>query len=137
MKLFLYTDGGSRNNPGPAGIGGIGLDAHGKEVFRFKKFLGNATNNQAEYSALIEGLKKASHAGANEVSCFLDSELVVKQLNGHYKIKHPDIKPLAAEALKLTNKFNNVNFSHIKREKNQIADRLVNEAIDEHTQRRE
>lgn len=130
-KLFLYTDGGSRNNPGPAGIGGVAFDNKKKEVFKFKKFIGEKTNNQAEYQALIEGLKKAAETGAEYVNCFLDSELVVKQLNGLYKIKNEGIQPLAAQVLVLTNKFKNVTFQHVLREKNKVADELVNEAIDE------
>src|SRR3989338_1686640 len=129
MKLLLYTDGGSRNNPGAAGIGGVAYSAEGKEVFKFKKFLGIATNNQAEYLALIEGLKKAHALGTEDLHCFLDSELVVRQLNGLYKIKNPELKPLAAEILKLSNKFKNIRFSHVSREKNAVADKLVNEAM--------
>ncbi len=130
-KLFLYTDGGSRNNPGPAGIGGVAFDEVGREVFRFKKFMGTKTNNQAEYLALIEGLSLAVANGFTGVDIFLDSELVVRQLNGVYKIKHPEIQPLAGEVIKLKNKFKNIRFAHVLRDKNKIADSLVNEAIDE------
>ncbi|OGE85070.1 MAG: hypothetical protein A3J48_02755 [Candidatus Doudnabacteria bacterium RIFCSPHIGHO2_02_FULL_46_11] len=131
MKINLYTDGGSRNNPGPAGVGGVAFDESGEEIFRFKKFLGEKTNNQAEYLALIEGLRIAELKGYQAVECFLDSELVVKQLSGLYKIKHPDIQPLVAEVLKLKNKFKSISFKHVLREKNKTADSLVNEAIDE------
>ena len=131
MKLLLFTDGGSRNNPGPAGIGGVGYDKKGAEVFRFKKFLGQKTNNQAEYMALLEGLALAYNKGFKEIASFMDSELVVKQLNGFYKIKHPELKSLVSEVLKLKNQFSQITFKHITREKNKFADRLVNEAIDE------
>ena|SRR3989338_2056367 len=132
-KLILFTDGGSRNNPGAAGIGGVAFKAsvEGHEVFRFKKFLGTKTNNQAEYLALIEGLSLALERGYQEIECFLDSELVVKQLNGLYKIKHSDLKPLAEEVNDLKTQFSRAVFIAIPRAKNKIADLLVNEAIDE------
>ena len=131
MKINLYTDGGSRNNPGPAAIGGVAFDDKNIEVFKFTKYLGQKTNNQAEYLGLIEGLKKSQEVGAKEVNCFLDSELVVKQLNGLYKIKHEELKPLAFEVKELLNNFEKVTFTAVLREKNKIADKLVNEALDE------
>ncbi|MFC1618042.1 ribonuclease HI family protein [Patescibacteria group bacterium] len=124
----LYTDGGSRGNPGPAGAGGV-LILDKKKTF--KKYLGEMTNNQAEYSAMIEGMKLAAEEGVTELEVFLDSELIVKQMRGQYKVKNHGLKPLFAEALKLTNNFSNITFQHVYREKNQLADKLVNEAIDE------
>lgn len=130
MKVIIYTDGGARGNPGPAGIGVVIYDEHGKIVEQLKKYIGETTNNQAEYQALIFGLKKAKDLKATEVECFLDSELVVKQLNGQYKVKD---KNLAAHFLKiwnLKNDFKKVTFKYVARDKNKLADRLVNEAID-------
>lgn len=131
MKINLYTDGGSRNNPGPAGIGGVAFDENGGELFRFKKFLGIKTNNQAEYLALLEGLNKSKEAGFKEVNCFLDSELVVKQLMGLYKIKHQELKPLADQVKQVLKDFDYYTFTAVPRAKNKIADKLVNEALDE------
>src|SRR3989344_1133163 len=124
-KLTLFTDGGSRNNPGPAGIGGVAYDHNHNEVFRFKKFIGIKTNNQAEYAALIEGLTLAEKYNARDVDSVLDSELVVRQLNGQYKVKHPDIKPLVERVFQLKNGFGKVTFRHVLRNKNAIADKLV------------
>ena len=130
-KLIIYSDGGARGNPGPAAIGFVISDAGGHELKRFKHYLGVATNNQAEYRALIAALTEANKLGFDRVVCRLDSELVVRQLTGQYKIKEPGLKPLAAEALALTQKFLQVEFTHVPREQNKIADALVNEALDE------
>lgn len=130
MKLKLFTDGGSRNNPGPAGIGGILLDQDDKQLDCFKKYIGEATNNEAEYSALVEGLKIAK-IRTDELDCFLDSELVVRQLNGIYKVKHEGMKRLYDEVQVLKMGFKHISFQHVLREKNKLADKLVNEAIDE------
>ena len=124
------TDGGARGNPGPAGIGVAIYGEKGKLIGRHSKFIGTATNNQAEYKASILGLEKAKELKAKEVRCFLDSELVVKQLIGQYRVKDKDLKPLFAEILKLTNNFDSVIFKHIPREENKLADKLVNLAID-------
>jgi len=129
----LYTDGGARGNPGPAGIGGVVnyVNSEGNKVQKkFKEYIGEATNNQAEYQALLKGLHLAGELGIRELSVKMDSELIVKQLRGEYKVKNPDLKPLFAEALKLTNKFANVTFNHVRREKNREADSLVNQALD-------
>jgi ribonuclease HI len=130
-KLIIYTDGGSRGNPGHAAIGYVIYDFGGKEITRFKHYLGITTNNQAEYRALIAALEEAAKHSASEVVCNLDSELVVKQLQGSYKIREEGLKPLAAEALRLSSKFARIEFNHIPREKNKLADQLVNEALDE------
>lgn len=129
-KLTIYTDGGARGNPGPAGIAYVIYDENNKLIAKNSKLIGTATNNQAEYQALIFGLEKAKNLKGKKISCLLDSELVVKQLTGLYKVKDKDLKPLFAKILILTNKFDLVTFKHIPREKNKLADKLVNLAID-------
>ncbi len=130
-KFLIYSDGGSRGNPGHSAIGFVIYDQGGQEITRFKHYLGITTNNQAEYKALIAALEESAKLGAVEVVCHLDSELVVRQLQGSYKVREEGLKPLAAEALRLTSKFNRIEFAHIPREKNKLADQLVNEALDE------
>lgn len=131
-KIIMFTDGGSRGNPGPAGIG-VYIETLNKE---YGECIGEATNNVAEYAALIFGLKKLKQLlGKNktkqyEVECFLDSELVVKQLNHEYKLKEEYIQKNFVEIWNLMLDFKNVIFKHIPREKNKIADALVNEALD-------
>lgn len=129
-KLVIYTDGGARGNPGPAAIGVVIYGAGEKPIKKIGKHIGLGTNNQAEYKALIVGLTEASNLGASEVVCFLDSELVVRQLTGKYKVKEQELKNLAAEVFKLSNKFLRVEFKYVPREKNKLADKLVNEALD-------
>jgi ribonuclease HI len=128
-KAIIHTDGGARGNPGPAGIGVV-LKL-GDLSHEFKKYIGQATNNQAEYRALILGLEKAQEFRAQEIECFLDSELVVKQLNREYKVKDRDLAPLFIKVWNLSLSFKKASFKHIFREQNKEADRLVNEAIDE------
>ncbi len=127
----LYTDGGARGNPGPAGIGVV-LKVKGQKS-KVKKTIGTATNNQAEYQALIAGLELARTEQVEDLKVFMDSELIVKQMRGEYRVKNADLKPLFAKSLALTNKFNSIAFHHIPREKNKEADKLVNEAIDQAT----
>ena len=129
-KATLYTDGGARGNPGPSAIGVI-LEIGGKGR-GFKKYIGEATNNQAEYQAIIFGLEKAKEAGVTEVQCCLDSELVVKQLNYEYKVKNKDLVPLFVRVWNLSKEFKKVSYKHIYREDNIKADKLVNEALDDH-----
>lgn len=127
---IIFSDGGARGNPGPAGIGAV-LKI-GDQEFLFKKYIGETTNNQAEYQALLLGLEKAKEHGAAEADCYLDSELVVKQMRREYKVKDKD---LARQFIKIWNflpQFKRVDFHHVAREKNRLADRLVNEALDEH-----
>ena len=135
-RLIINTDGGARGNPGPAGIGAVFYFDDGtgnqKLIAEIKEYIGEQTNNFAEYTALIKALEKAAELGYERVLCVLDSELVVKQLNGLYKVREETLKPLATKVLSLTNKFKSVTFTHVKREKNKEADRLVNEAIDEY-----
>ncbi|MDD5043184.1 MAG: ribonuclease HI family protein [Patescibacteria group bacterium] len=129
MKLKVYTDGGARGNPGPAGIGAVIKDLK-KVLWSAGKYIGETTNNQAEYKALIFGLEKAKELKAVEVECFLDSELVAKQMNREYKVKDKDLAPLFVKVWNLTMGFKKVTFKHIYREDNKDADFLVNEAID-------
>jgi ribonuclease HI len=132
MSLVIYTDGGARGNPGPAGIG-IVIEDDGKIVGEIKKYLGdNLTNNWAEYQALIAGLGELVERdyAKRKLEVRMDSELIVKQMKGEYKVKHPDLKPLHMQVRELLHHFPHTTFTHIPREKNKIADRLVNEAID-------
>jgi ribonuclease HI len=131
-KLVINTDGGSRNNPGPAGIGVVFSDEQGEVMAKYKEYIGEATNNIAEYSALIKGLEKAKDFEAAEIECRLDSELVVKQLNGEYKMKNEGLKPLFVKVNDLVKNFNKISFLHVRREFNKEADKLVNQAIDLH-----
>lgn len=132
-RAILHTDGGARGNPGPAGIGAV-LQINSQKKL-FKKYLGEATNNQAEYQAIILGLEEARQAGATSVDCFLDSELVVKQLNREYKVKNKELAPLFVKVWNLSQQFERVTFKHVYREDNQEADCLVNEAVDEELKR--
>lgn len=136
-KLIIYTDGGARGNPGPAAIGVAIFDVANTHnpIKTLSLYLGETTNNQAEYKALIAGLEEAKKLGAQELVCFLDSELVVKQLTGLYKIKEAGLKDLAMDALRLKNTFTQVEFKHIPREKNKLADQLVNEALDKEAEK--
>ncbi len=134
MKLIINTDGGARGNPGPAGIGVVICDEHHRLISEHKNYIGEATNNVAEYQALILALNQASKIGADELLIQMDSELIVRQMIGQYKIKEPALKILAAEVIKLKNHFKKVEFKHVRREQNKEADRLVNEAIDAATE---
>lgn len=140
-NLKIYTDGGARGNPGLAACGAVIKNEKGEVVLKASKFIGIATNNQAEYKALILALEKAReilNSGENAKSlvknknleCHLDSELVVKQLNGEYKIKNEGLKPLFAQARNLISKFDSVKFIYIPREQNKSADKLVNKELD-------
>ena len=129
-KITIYTDGGARGNPGPAGIGVV-LKFDDKQYF-YKKYIGETTNNQAEYQAVILGLEKAKEMGASEVDVFLDSELVQQQLTGQYKVKNQELAPLFVKVWNLSQSFKKVKYIHIYRADNKLADKLVNEAIDEH-----
>jgi len=127
-QIIIHTDGGARGNPGPAGIGAV-LNIDG-EIKEYSEYVGRATNNQAEYQALILALKKAKSFAPRGVKCYLDSELIVKQLNKIYKIKNKDLKPLFDRIITLSENFSKISFSHIPREKNKEADKLVNQALD-------
>ncbi len=130
MKARLFTDGGSRGNPGPAAFGyvleaddGHVLDARGEAI-------GVATNNVAEYRALVEGLKRAVELGVGEVDVVSDSELLVKQMSGDYKVKNEALRVLSLEAATLARRLARVTYTAVRREQNELADKLVNEALD-------
>lgn len=126
----LFTDGGARGNPGPSATGIFLFDKEDKLVTFTGTYLGEKTNNFAEYSALIEGLKLAKKEKVKEINCHLDSELVVKQLNGEYKVKNEDMQMLFKEVEKLKKDFENIKFTHVRRENNKFADRMVNIILD-------
>jgi len=130
MKVVVYTDGASRGNPGDAGAGAVVLDAGGKELAAVGEYIGRATNNEAEYHGLALGLRTAYKLGATDVECRLDSELVVKQMNGEYRVKKPELKVLHSRVVRLANRFESVSVRHVPRKKNVRADRLANESID-------
>ncbi|HMQ69267.1 MAG TPA: ribonuclease HI family protein [Ignavibacteria bacterium] len=134
-KIRIFTDGASRGNPGKAATGVVVTDESGNELLTHKNFLGVMTNNSAEYTALIESVKviKRSDLEYDEIEFYCDSELVVKQIRGLYKIKHKDLIKLSLEFWKEIKSLNkNFTIAHIPREQNKIADRLANEAIDEY-----
>ena len=128
--LNLYTDGAARGNPGPAGIGIVLQDDSGKTVKEHFEYIGEQTNNVAEYMALIRGLALAAELGGKEVHVFSDSELMTKQINGEYKVKNRALIDLYAQASKSIRNFENVRITHVKRNMNSGADRLANMAID-------
>ncbi len=129
--VILYADGGARGNPGPAGAGAVLTDRSGKILARLHRYLGEATNNTAEYSALILGLEEAARLSAEKIVVRLDSELVVRQLEGRYRVKQPHLQNLHQQAKNLLQRFDKVAIQHIPREKNTEADRLANLAMDE------
>lgn len=131
MKVLVEADGGSRGNPGPAGYGAVVFDAdHDAVLAERKEAIGRATNNVAEYRGLIAGLAAATELGATEVAVSMDSKLVVEQISGRWKVKHPDLIPLQRQAAELAAGFDRVSYSWIPRERNSHADRLANEAMD-------
>ncbi|MFH1662034.1 MAG: ribonuclease HI family protein [Candidatus Falkowbacteria bacterium] len=130
MKLIIYTDGGARGNPGHAGIGAVIYDEHKNKVAEISEYIGETTNNQAEYRAVIFAIEKAKELGAEELEFYLDSELVVKQLNREYKVKNQGLAPLFVKIYNATLKFKKVSFKHIRRELNKEADKLANLAMD-------
>lgn len=129
MASKLFTDGGARNNPGPAAIGGVLYDGD-KITADFSEYIGETTNNQAEYKAIIRGLELALENNIKELECFLDSKLVVEQINKNWKIKEEGLQKLFVKLWNLSLKFKKVSFYHIRREKNKEADALVNKALD-------
>lgn len=131
LSLKLWTDGAARGNPGPAGAGAYLCDRGGKTVEELCEYLGLQTNNVAEYRALLLGLKKALELGADEIEVLADSELMVRQLNGEYRVKNEGLRPLFQEAVRLLKGFKKYSISHVDREDNKEADRLANRAIDE------
>ena len=127
---YLYTDGGARGNPGPAAIGGVITSKAGKIYNTFSLAIDKTTNNQAEYRALIHGLELAKKNGYLSLRCYLDSELLVNQLNYKYKVKDRHLAQLFAKVYTLKNSFTSLSFVQIPRERNKHADTLVNQALD-------
>lgn len=129
-EYVLYTDGGARGNPGPAATGAF-LFKETQLVDFWGEYIGaNGTNNEAEYNALIQGLKLCSEHSVKHVECRLDSELVVKQIKGEYKVKEPRMQALHAQALQLIAQIGEVSFKHVPRAENKLADRMVNLLLD-------
>jgi len=129
--LLLYTDGACRGNPGVGGAGAILVDPKGRVVCSLKKFLGLCTNNIAEYKALILGLEAAVERRPKKLHIFIDSELLVKQVDGSYRVKHENLKPLMVKVRDLLSSLESYTIQHIDRSENKKADELANEAIDE------
>lgn len=130
-KFFIQADGASRGNPGEAGVGAVISDARGRTVKELKCFLGMATNNVAEYRAVILALEKAWELGGDSVTVHLDSELVVRQLRGEYRVREANLKTLHRQALEILNRFSKYAIHYVPREENRRADQLANEAIDQ------
>ena len=129
-ELVAYIDGGSRGNPGPAGFGVLIQDAHGRTVETFSEFLGETTNNVAEYRALLAALEYATERQTKRLTVYCDSELVVRQMQGHYRVQSPGLKPLHQRAQDLARRLPEFTMKSIPREQNSFADRLDNEAMD-------
>jgi ribonuclease HI len=129
-KLTVNVDGGARGNPGPAAIGVVVRNDDGAVVEQVGETIGTATNNVAEYRALLRGLELAAAHGADEVEVIGDSELIVRQIEGRYKVKHADMKELHSQAKTMLADFDSWSIRHVKRAQNADADALVNEALD-------
>ena len=131
----MRTDGASRGNPGPAAIGVVIEDGEGNRLRTFHRFIGNRTNNEAEYQALIDGLKAVAEWKPDRLEIYLDSKLVVEQVNGTYRVKKAELQPLYNEVKHLLGGFGDVEVRHVEREKNRGADALANMAIDAHVKK--
>jgi len=129
IRAVLYTDGGARGNPGPSGIGAFLIV--GEKEYSYKEYIGVATSNQAEYKALILGMKKALEHGVQNLTVYMDSELIVNQLNEKYKVKDQKLAKLFVIVWNLKLRFKQISFTHIPRSQNKKADFLVNQAIDQ------
>ncbi len=130
MKLTVNVDGGARGNPGPAAIGVVVRDESGEILTTHSETIGEATNNIAEYRALLAGIEQAGRLGADRIEILGDSELVVRQVKGEYKVKNPGIKPLHARVHEALGDFDEWEIEHVRREENAEADALVNDALD-------
>ena len=128
-RLIIFTDGASQGNPGQAAIGAVIEDGQGKVISRISRRIGHATNNQAEYTAIIAALEEASRLGAEEVEVRADSELVVKQFNGRYKVKKATLRPLYQKVVQLAGPLKVFTITHVPRAQNREADRLANRAL--------
>ncbi len=133
-ELRLRTDGASRGNPGHAGIGAVLESAETGEALEFSAYIGQTTNNVAEYRALLLGLDEAEKLSPSSLTVLSDSELMVRQLSGEYKVKSPNLRPLFLDACRRLRRFPGVRILHVGREENARADRLANRAIDAHFQ---
>ncbi len=131
VKARLHTDGGARGNPGPAGIGVVLTDPRGEVIAEIARGIGHATNNVAEYEALIAGLELALERGVSDVEIFVDSELVASQVSGNWKIKSDRLRALAVRARRLMNQFSKSSIGHVGRAGNADADRLANQGMDQ------
>lgn len=131
-KVKVFTDGGSRGNPGPSAAGYVITDEEDNILVNKGEYLGITTNNQAEYTALKLALEECQKLGVKEVEVYMDSMLVVNQLKGIFKIKNRDLWPIHDAIKKVTKSFNHINYSHVPREFNKLADKAVNKALDEH-----
>ena len=130
LRACLYSDGGSRGNPGPAGCGGV-LYAEDMSVLKnFHRFLGTQTNNYAEYQGMIIGMETALELGVNDLTIRMDSKLAIEQMSGRWKVKHPQIRELWQSAKALEEKFGKVAYQHVRRELNTKADEMANLAMD-------
>jgi ribonuclease HI len=127
---IVYIDGGSRGNPGPAGYGVVIQDGAGKTVHTLSESIGKATNNVAEYRALVAALEYVLNQDTSRLQVYCDSELVVRQMQGRYRVQSPDLKPLHALARQLAGRLEQFRIQHLPREQNRLADRLANEAMD-------
>ena len=130
-KITIHSDGAARGNPGPSGAGAVLRDEKDSVVAQVCEYLGEMTNNQAEYSALIFALEEAKRLGATGVAIFADSELMVKQIMGEYKVKNEGLKPLFQQVVKALRAIGPYTIEHLPRERNKEADKLANRAIDE------
>jgi ribonuclease HI len=130
VKAKLYTDGGSRGNPGPAAYAFVQESADGTVLDARGESIGVATNNVAEYAALVAGLERAAEVGVDELEVVSDSELMVKQMRGEYKVKNRALQDLFLDASRLARKVGRVTYTAVRREHNELADSLVNEALD-------
>ncbi len=130
MKVVVHVDGGARGNPGPAAVGAVAADSGGGALLERGRYIGEATNNVAEYRAVLLGLELARELGASDVEVVNDSELVAKQIGGQYKVKHAGLKPLHQEALRELRGFERWAVRSVRREANERADELVNDALD-------
>jgi ribonuclease HI len=130
VKAVLFTDGGARGNPGPAAYGFVLESEDGDLLAAVGAAIGEATNNVAEYSGLIAGLTRAAEEGVTDLEVRSDSELMVKQMRGEYRVKNERLRPLSIEAARIERQLARVRYVHVPREKNELADRLVNEALD-------
>lgn len=129
-RLTMYIDGASRGNPGPAAVGVVLLDAVGRHVLSISSYIGETTNNQAEYRALITGLTEAAKLNAGHLDIKSDSELLVRQITGRYRVRNADLMPLFRKAKGLLQSFGSFSISHIPRKQNAAADALANQALD-------